>query len=121
MKGLIEFGGEGGGVVVVEVDDHDPGFVRAGSDDLITRVQSTFAQALRMLHPATEAIIAAIDELPNRPSEIEVEMGIKFNAKVGAVLASTGGDSHIRMKLSWEHPVGSGPLHMFARPDAEAP
>src|ERR1700730_13005924 len=51
MKGLIEFGGEGGGVVVVEVDDHDPGFVRAGSDDLITRVQSTFAQALRMLHP----------------------------------------------------------------------
>src|ERR1700730_8629610 len=103
MKALVEFAAGEGVSVVVEIDDEDPGYVRAGAGEVVAKAQTTLNQALEVLRPMAKAVIEKIDNLEVRkPSGIEVEMGIKLNAKTGAVLASAGGECHVKLKLEWK-------------------
>ena len=103
MKGLVQFEAGNGETVVVEIDDEDPGYVRAGAGEVVAKAQATLNQALEVLQPTAKAVIEKIDSLEVRkPTDIEVEMGIKLNAKTGAVLASAGGECHIKLKLVWK-------------------
>jgi hypothetical protein len=111
MKGLVQFDTGDGEIVVVEIDDEDPGFVRAGAGELTARAATTLTQALEVLRPTARAVIQKIESLDiGKPSGTEIEMGIKFNAKTGAVLASAGGECHIRVKLTWFHHPGTAPM-----------
>lgn len=102
MKGLVEFTADDGLRVVAEVDEDDPGFVRAGSGDFIAKSSASLSEALDVLRGTAKAVVEKIDDLSRRPSEVEVEMGLKLNAKAGAVLTSVGGECHIKLKLLWK-------------------
>ncbi len=110
MKGLVQFATGDGEVIVVEIDDEDPGFVRASAGELVARAETTLTQALEVLRPTARAVIGKIESLDvQKPSSTEMEMGIKLNARTGAVLASAGGECHIRVKLTWFHQPQTGP------------
>ena len=107
--GLVEFSSSQG-TVVVELDDDDPGYVRASSGELIAKAKMGFGQALDVIRPVASTVIERIESLPLKPSRIEIELGIKLNARTGAVLASAGGDCHIKLRLCWgpDDPPSSG-------------
>jgi len=41
-------------------------------------------------------------DLAQRPDELEVEVRVRPNAEVGAVIAQTPGRGHLKVKLPWK-------------------
>jgi hypothetical protein len=101
MKRLVKFELENGGVVVAEVDDQEPGFERAarGDRDKVIEAPEKFQAALDKVRPAAAVVIEQFKDLT--PSEIMVEFGIRLNFKAGAVLASSEGEAHFKVALTW--------------------
>lgn len=109
---LAEFDLDGGGSVVVEIAD-DAGYdTRVGrTDDLTTRVGVTFEKAIGRVRDAAAAALGQFQQMARRPDAVEIKFGIKLNAEVGAVIARTGVEGQLEVKLTWHAPAES--------PDAE--
>ena len=109
MRGLLQFDAGDGEIVVAEVDDEDPGFVRAGAGELFARAETTLSQALEVLRPTARALIGRVESLDTpKPTTTEMEIGIKLNGRAGAVLASAGGECHIKVRLTWLRQPATG-------------
>lgn len=110
MKSLVEYSAGDGSVVLVEVDDEEPGFVRAsGADQLAGRAAKTLRDALDVVGPTAQALIEKIESLPRRPAEAVVEFGIRLNGRAGAVIASTEAQGHFKVRLTWRDPAPGQP------------
>jgi len=46
-------------------------------------------------------IIDTMNSLPERPSQVEVQFGVKLNIEGNAVVAKAVGESNISVKLVW--------------------
>jgi hypothetical protein len=93
------------GALLVEVDDTEPGFDRiARGDELVARAATTLGSALDPLRIAANAIIERVRAIAEPPDEVEVELGLRMNAKFGAVLAASEGEGHIQVRLTWKNP-----------------
>lgn len=62
-----------------------------------------FDSALSRLRPAAEKVLDAFREL-NTPSEIQLEFGVKFGAKAGAIIASADSEATFKVSLKWQNP-----------------
>lgn len=105
MKRLIEFPLEGGGSIVVEVDEPVPegGVERAARPSEISeKAEETFQAALDKIKPAAESIINQLRGISEVPDEIGVEFGIKLNGKFGAVIASAEAEANYKVTLAWK-------------------
>lgn len=109
MKGLVEFAMEDGLRIVAEVDDDDPGFVRAGGGELVAKASANIGEVMGALRGMAKTVIENVENLPWKPSEAEMEIGIKLNAKAGAILTSVGGECHVRLKLAWKRAIEEEP------------
>ena len=102
MKQLVEFPLEGGGWIVVEVDEPRAGTVRAGrAGEVIERAQQTFESALQSIKPAAASIVRFLRELEDSPDEVSVEFGIKLNVKAGVVI-SADAEANYKVNLKWK-------------------
>jgi hypothetical protein len=106
VRQLIDFPLATGGSVYVEVDDREgaAGYVRAGrTDDLAAKAESTFEAALGVIGNVATGLVGQVRELGAavRPDEVEVQFGIRFSGRVGAVIAATEGESQVMVKLRW--------------------
>ena len=105
MKRLVEFPLQGGGTVVVEVDEPEPegGTVRAARPgEVVEKALCTFEDALSALRPTVEGLIAKLAALSDPPDQTEVEFGLKLSARAGAVLASADAEGNYKLKLTWK-------------------
>lgn len=59
-----------------------------------------FETALRGLKPIANAVMETLNDL-NNPSEISLEMGVKFGAKTGVILASADTEATMKITLKW--------------------
>lgn len=102
MVRLVEFPlGEGGGGVLVEIDDAVAGPVRAAAPgEVAPRVQQAFEAAMAGLRPIVKSIFEQIGHLG--PAAATVEFGIKFTAGAGVVLAKTEAEGTLKLTLSWK-------------------
>ncbi len=109
MKRLIEFPLEGGGSIVVEVEEPEGlGTVpvsRKGAG-VPERAQKSFEEALEGIRPAAQVLIAKLRGLHDPPDEIEVEFGLKMNAEAGAIVAAAGVEANYKVKLTWKREKG---------------
>jgi hypothetical protein len=106
---LVEFPLGGGGSVFVEVDDREgaAGYVRAGRPgDLAAKAEETFDAALGVVRTVATRLVGQVQEMgvALRPDEVEVQFGICFSAKVGAVIAATEGEAQVTVTLRWARP-----------------
>jgi hypothetical protein len=108
MKQLVEFPVEGGGTVVVEVDEPESegGIVRAGRPgEIIARSAQTFQDAIERVRPTAETIseslVARLHSMDNAPDEIAVVFGLKLNTEAGVFLASVGSEATFEVTLTW--------------------
>jgi hypothetical protein len=88
----------------VEVDetDVDSGAIRAcRGSDAIQQAKGAFDDAIGMVKPATETIIAQFRTLSDPPDQASIEFGIKLNATAGAVIASTQVEANFQITLEW--------------------
>jgi len=108
MKQLVEFPIEGGGTVIVEVDEPEPegGLVRAARPgEIVARSSQTFQEAVDRARPTMETvsqvILTGLRALPDPPDEVTVMFGLKLHAEAGAFLASISSEAAFEVTLAW--------------------
>ena len=98
MNQLIEFD-VCGGSVLVESSEEAVGGLR-GAGQLVEKIGQSLEDTLGIVRPIADAALAACHGgLAVQPDTVEVEFGLKFNASVGAMIASTSTEGNLRMKL----------------------
>jgi hypothetical protein len=108
---LVEFPVEGGGTIVVEVDDpllgaRGPTRGLRAPGDLTVTASETFQDAFARIQPAAGAVIARLRDLVDPPDEVEVEFGIQLSAEFGAIVAKASGDANFRVRMRWSNRDG---------------
>jgi hypothetical protein len=90
-------------VVLVEIDALQAGISRAARPgEIVGNASKSLEAALEVVRPTADALIAKIKSLPERPSEVTAEFGIRFTAKAGAVIAATHSEGHVTVALTWK-------------------
>jgi len=103
---LVEFPLEGGGSVLVEVQEESPERVTRGwrEERVTARAQATFEDSISKITPATRSMVERLRNFPDPPDEIEVEFGIRLNAEAGAYIATVAAEANFRVSVSWKGP-----------------
>jgi hypothetical protein len=101
-----------GQTVYVEVDD-GAGMQKVAREPV--RAERTLDQALEGVMPAAESLLGRVGRMSRKPTAVELELGIKFNVKSGAIIASTALEGNIKVKITW-----SAALERDANADQDA-
>lgn len=103
MAKLTRFPLDDGEAVLVEIEPDGPDIEPAGRGrDLIESATTSFGAALRPVRQAAVSALEQFREMDGRPDEIEIEFGVRLNAQAGAVIAKSGVDGHLKIKLTWK-------------------
>jgi tryptophanyl-tRNA synthetase len=93
---LIEFSPRPG-VEAVAIFNTNPEEIRRKSEEALNN-------AMKNIEEMANRVSALQKKIPAEFSEVEVEFGIKFDWKVGALLAEAGTEASINVTLTWSRP-----------------
>lgn len=104
MNKLIEFNVPGGTVIVESQEAAATGSVvrGAGLAQVTEKVSKSLGEALSVIRPVAEAALSACGDLAAVPDTVEIEFGLKFDVRIGAMIAHTSADGSLRVKLVWK-------------------
>lgn len=100
MARLVRFPLQGGGDVVVELDDAIGGPVLAGKQGEIVAASESFEKAAAGIRPIAQTVLANLKDLG--PEAITVEFSVKFTAQAGVVLAKASTEGACKITLTWK-------------------
>jgi hypothetical protein len=75
--------------------------VSLSPQDLAKRSTAALDSAMASIKQMAERISTTTDRLAHRPSEVEVEFGLKLDAAGGALVARAGVEAHLVVTLRW--------------------
>lgn len=104
MPEFARFGLDGGGSVIVEVDE-EPGVTRVSRQGRIRDAGVTFATALTEVRVAATAALTQFQAMTRQPDQVEIAFGVKLDVEVGAVIARTGMQGNFEVKLTWQREI----------------
>lgn len=105
MKKYVEYPLEGGGSVVVEVDEPSSGLVPAASPgEVVAHAQERFDDALEAVRPIAAKLLDTLRDLAEEPDEVDVEFGLNLGFKAGVVIASGSTGANFKIALKWTRP-----------------
>lgn len=90
--------------VYVEFPKEAGGFreTSRSTTDFAKKSAEALQQAMESIGHMANRVSTMIDKISDRPNQVEVDFGIKFNSEVGAVIAVAGMECSINVKLIWE-------------------
>jgi hypothetical protein len=101
MTDVIRVPIEGGGEIIAEVDGGLGVELVASTDPTDIPLASTsLEKAVANLRPMAKAVLGQLEELA--PDEVQVELGLKFSAAVGVMLAKTSGEGSCKITIGWK-------------------
>jgi hypothetical protein len=91
------------GRILVEVGTHakGAGFAKLTAEEASKTADSAFALAMETVRVTAGSVLDTLNELPERPDDVQVEFGIRFDAAAGAMLAH-GPDAQLKISLTWK-------------------
>lgn len=102
MRELIEVPLDDGGVVLVEVEEHEDGIVRAARPrEVVATAAESLQASLDRIRPVAEALVGKLRNLADRPEEITVEFGITWSAQAGVIVAQAASEANFKVALRW--------------------
>ena len=90
---------------LILVDLNPPGRMQQVAlkpQDLAQKSAEAINKAMNTIGNMAQRTIAAIDTVTNKPSEVEVEFGIKLDVESGALIAKTGAEASLKVKMVWK-------------------
>ena len=90
---------------LILVDLNPPGSmleVALDPQDLAQKSAEAINKAMNTISQMAQRTITAIDTVTNKPSEVEVEFGIKLDVESGALIAKTGAEASLTVKMVWK-------------------
>ncbi|MCA1603955.1 MAG: hypothetical protein LC775_00370 [Acidobacteria bacterium] len=100
MTELARFGLDGGGSVIVDVNE-EPGVTRVSRQGRVRDARATFETALTEVRNAATAALTQFQTMACQPDEVEIAFGVQLDAEVGAVIAKTSMQGNFEVKLTW--------------------
>jgi len=101
MRQLVQYDLDSGGAVFLEAHELEPGVERTAKGDTVAaKVTTTFEAAFDSVRPAADALLGKLRSSVGPPHQIEVEFGIRLNAKAGAVIAASEGEGYFKVRLT---------------------
>jgi hypothetical protein len=95
--------GDGQATVFVDVADDESGVRRVSrGGDAITAATATFEAGFGQVRDAAARAISQLTAMAHRPSTVELEFGVRISAQAGAVIARTGADGHLKVRMVWQ-------------------
>lgn len=99
--------GDGDAAVYVAFEDRNPEIVRArgrnrAGNGAVDVAAGRFEEGLDQVRQMAGRTLERMVSLPAPPSTVELEFGVKFNVETGAVIARTGVEGHLKVKVVWE-------------------
>ena len=73
---------------------------RRDAQEVVTRAEQTFADALDGLGPMLGGFIERVRATAG-PAEVEVEFAIRISADANVIVARTGGEANFRVTARW--------------------
>jgi hypothetical protein len=87
--------------ILIEVDDRQGGGLASVDEAMGSPVPSgSFEKAVAKLGPVARAVLAQVKGLGL--SEVQIELGIKFAADVGIILAKSSGEATCKVSIGWK-------------------
>ncbi|MGD0339515.1 MAG: CU044_2847 family protein [Bacteroidota bacterium] len=71
--------------------------------DIAEKSAKALENAMNTIHSMAQRITNTMDALVKKPSQVELEFGIKLDVESGALIAKAGAEAHLNVKLIWEH------------------
>ncbi len=75
--------------------------VKSRLDSITEKSGEAVQSAMDTIHNMADKIAATVKKMTASPSEVEVSFGIKFDAQAGVLIASTGLEASLQVKLKW--------------------
>lgn len=100
MPELARFELEGGGSVLIDVDE-EPGVKQVSRQGRIRDAKATFETALSEVRDAAIVALTQFRAMASQPDEVKITFGVRLDAEVGAVIAKTGMAGNFEVKLTW--------------------
>lgn len=97
---LVEYELKDGKTIFVEVETPERDLQRISTHSGTEKAIKKFEQAIEDIAPATEAVLTMIKSLGI--SEGQLEVGLKFTAKAGVVLASADSEATFKITMKWK-------------------
>lgn len=89
-------------VILVEFEEKGLARVSLTPEDLAEKSARALDKAMQTIRGLAERLAATVQDLPTRPQAVEVAFGLKLNAEAGALIARTGGEASLNVKLTWK-------------------
>jgi Trypsin-co-occurring domain 1 len=105
MAVFIEYPLEGGGQITIETAGQGSKgpVLRGGSADTVTKAAETFENAIAVIQPVANALLARFRRLEQGPESIDIKFGLKFSAEAGAIIASASTEANIEVMVRWRN------------------
>jgi hypothetical protein len=102
MSKYIEFSGPGGTVIVESAEAGGSVMRGVVSSQLTEKVGRSLEDAMSVIRPLANATIASCHGMSALPETVEIEFGLKFDIKLGAVIAEAHTTGTLNVKLVWK-------------------
>jgi hypothetical protein len=83
-------------------------FSRKKEPELAEKSNRAVNKAMDTIKNMAQRVHSTVETLDNRPKNVEVEFGIKFDAEVGVIVAKVTAEASMTVKLSWDNSSGKG-------------
>lgn len=97
---LVEYELADGKTISVEVATLEGEYQRIANGSGTEKAIKTFEQAIEDIAPASEAVLKMIKNIGITEGQLEV--GLKFSAKAGVVLASADSEATFKITMKWK-------------------
>lgn len=105
MARFVEFDvADGETQIIVEMADDTPrGPVRATRGGaMVEKASVALEDVASRIRPLAEIMLSQLKTLPSKPTEIDIEFGVKLNASAGVVIAQACSEGHVKIALRWK-------------------
>jgi hypothetical protein len=65
-------------------------------------VKKKFDEAVSVIKSIGNSVVTKVKEISDSPDEVSVELGIKFTAEAGAIIAKTSTEGTLKLTLKWK-------------------
>jgi hypothetical protein len=90
-------------VILVEFPSR-PGVekVSLGHGDLVAKSEAALDRTMAAIRILARRVADSVSDLDVKPTEINVEFGLKFDAQAGVLLSRAGMEASVNVKLVWK-------------------
>ena len=105
-KELLEFKTETGEIVYIETittNEQEGRYVQASSKGNISqKATKTLEKALGIITPFANGVVQAVNNMEEKPNEVETIFKIAYASKIDVKIVSLGSDANLEVKLLWK-------------------